>query len=154
MSEKRKEIEMSSKVHEVTSALDDLHAAQTEAIEADLRLVRDLGERIGYGNMMHRAERAWREMLAGRDYPTGGEFSVGPCAAELVQCPHPDAPGPVSCGWCCASGRVTKRVLEAIEFTARVRRLADGLHGSAVPTPDDNLPAYLEGAIAPLQAGR
>jgi hypothetical protein len=128
MSERRKGIEMSSEAHEVTSALDDLRAAQTEAIKADLREVRDLGDRIGYGNMMHRA--------------------------ELVPCPHPDAPGPVSCAWCCASGRVTKRVLEAIRFTARVRRITDGLHGAEVPTSDENLPAYLEGAIAALQVGR
>jgi hypothetical protein len=76
--------------------------------------VRDLGERIGYGRMMELAEQEWRTKLAGTGYPSGGEFSVGPCAADLVSCPCP-ANG---CDWCCGTKRVTKKVLEAIESAA------------------------------------
>lgn len=42
-------------------------------------LVVDLGSRIGYGAMMTTAEVAWRESLASKGYPVGGEFVVSTC---------------------------------------------------------------------------
>lgn len=77
-----------------------------------------LGDLIGYGRLMHLAQQCWRKKLA-KDGLEGGEFATGPCVAFIVPCPHPengkDADG--HCDWCCGSGWVTKRVLQAIEAT-------------------------------------
>lgn len=79
---------------------------------ADREKVRLLGEDIGYGRMMHFAEELWREMLARKKYPTGGEFSVGPCASMVVPCPHTVRDAHGHCDICCGSGRITKWVAE------------------------------------------
>lgn len=72
--------------------------------------VRQLGELIGYGRIMQLAEQIWNEKQP------GAAHSQGPCVTFLVPCPHPengrDANG--HCDWCCGSGRVTKKVLEAM----------------------------------------
>lgn len=75
-------------------------------------LVRRLCKRVGYGFVMREAEALWREGLA-TESPSavGGELSVGPCVAFLVPCEC--RTGRVDCDWCCASGRVTKKVREA-----------------------------------------
>jgi len=70
-----------------------------------------LGSIIGFGNIMHLCEMIWRKRLGDA---TGGELTVGPCSSCLVRCPHPNS-GPSNCEWCCGSGRITKRVLRAIE---------------------------------------
>lgn len=70
--------------------------------------VRDLGEHIGYGNMMQLAERLWNEAQP------GGAHSVGCCVAFLVPCPCVDRVDRVKCDWCCGAGRVTKRVAEEV----------------------------------------
>lgn len=44
------------------------------AIETEKELVRQLGERIGYGNMMHLASILWQESLESRGYPITGAF--------------------------------------------------------------------------------
>lgn len=76
--------------------------------------VRQLGELIGYGRTMQLCEQLWGKSLKRDGWPTGGQHSVGPCVAMLVPCPHTGYDGPVECDWCCGSGRVTKRVLEAM----------------------------------------
>lgn len=80
----------------------------------------ELGERIGYGRVMQLAEKLWRDANAAA-YPgtEGGEHSalemtgvfVGPCETFLVQCPCRQAH---KCDWCCGSGRITKRVRQAM----------------------------------------
>jgi hypothetical protein len=74
------------------------------------KAARLLGERIGFGRMMQLGEKLWRESLGDL---RGGEFSIGPSVAVLVPCPHPDKTE--HCDWCCGSGRVTKRVLAAMD---------------------------------------
>ena len=73
--------------------------------------VRALGEAIGYGRMMQLAEQIWEQKQP------GGALTVGPATAMLVPCPHPasgrDANG--HCDWCCGSGRITRKVLQAIQ---------------------------------------
>lgn len=84
--------------------------------EQEEHAARLLGDRIGYGRMMQLGETLWREKLGnyGPDL-RGGEHSVGPCVALLVPCPHPGVEKAGHCDWCCGSGRVTKRVLAAME---------------------------------------
>jgi len=83
---------------------------------AEIDDVRWIGERIGYGNLMHLAQRAWRQKLTEKNMQ-GGEFAVGCCTTFVVKCPCPedgkDANG--HCDWCCGSGWVTKKVLAAME---------------------------------------
>lgn len=43
--------------------------------------VKRLGEQIGFGALMTTAEAGWREVLAEKGCPTGGEFCSGPCRA-------------------------------------------------------------------------
>lgn len=72
-----------------------------------------LCDAVGYGRVMHEASRLWRTLSVADGHP-GGEFVVGPCAAETAPCPHPETPPPgiaSRCDWCCGSGWVTKRVL-------------------------------------------
>jgi hypothetical protein len=40
-------------------------------------LVREFGERIGYGNLMQLASECWQESLKAKGLPPGGAFSVG-----------------------------------------------------------------------------
>jgi hypothetical protein len=77
--------------------------------------VRQLGDLIGYGRMMQLAEQVWRSKLE-PDGLAGGEHTTGPCAVMMVPCPHPESGRDANghCDWCCGSGRVTKKVLEAM----------------------------------------
>ena len=80
-------------------------------------LVRELGERIGYGRTMQLCEKIWNGKMP------GAAHSTGPCVSMLVRCPCPvsgrDKNG--HCKWCCGAGRVTKRVLVAIRDFDRSR---------------------------------
>jgi len=91
----------------------------------DKEAVRQLGDQIGYGNMMFLAEECWHEKLERASYGPGGEFAVGPCATFMVPCPHLkktkayakthgwlDPAG--HCDWCCGAGRVTRKVAAAM----------------------------------------
>ncbi len=80
-------------------------------IESEESLVRSLGDSIGYGRIMQLCEKIWNEKV-----PAGGAHSVGPCVWFLVPCPHPEKGRSESyqCNWCCGSGRVTKKVFEAM----------------------------------------
>lgn len=71
---------------------------------ANAFLVRELGERIGYGNMMHLTRDEWRTSLLKADH-AGGEFAVGCCVAltALCGCTYP-------CDWCNGCGWVTPKV--------------------------------------------
>jgi hypothetical protein len=40
-------------------------------------LVREFGERIGYGNLMQLASECWQESLKAKGLPPDGAFSVG-----------------------------------------------------------------------------
>jgi hypothetical protein len=77
--------------------------------------VRQLGDLIGYGRMMQLAEQLWRKKLKPQGI-SGGEHTVGPCAALMVKCPHPENGRDENghCDWCCGSGRVTRKVLAAM----------------------------------------
>lgn len=75
--------------------------------------VRNLCDVIGYGRAMQLAEILWRKKLEPQGI-AGGEHTVGPCAALMVPCPHPREESAGNCDWCCGSGRVTKKVLEAM----------------------------------------
>lgn len=59
-----------------------------KALSAEKEAVRELGARIGYGNMMHLAQECWRELLITQGLE-GGEFSLGPCVS-LVGKSHLD----------------------------------------------------------------
>lgn len=78
---------------------------------AEEKAVRALGGNIGFGRIMHLAEKLWNELTP------GGGFSVGPCSGTMVKCPCPrgerDKTGQ-HCEVCCGSGRITKRVAELI----------------------------------------
>ena len=85
--------------------------------------VRALGERMGFGALMHYAESEWRAWNARHNVPLGAEHSHYCCVSALVTCPcrEPGAPSEQggSCDWCCGAGRVTKRVAEAIAASRR-----------------------------------
>lgn len=94
-------------------------AFETQArglVDEDAR-VRALGEAIGYGNMMVLAQRLWAEDLQKKyGLDGGGAFAVYCCEAFLVPCPGcKKVASPKDCDWCCAAGRVTKKVAEAIQ---------------------------------------
>lgn len=80
-----------------------LHARRDAA---ERPVVRELGERIGYGRVMQLCEELWREKQP------GGEHTVGPGGMFMVPCPHPEGGNLVGCDWCCGSGRITRRIAE------------------------------------------
>lgn len=83
--------------------------------QLEFEAVTRLGQQIGFGNMMHLAQKAWRDQLL-KQGAEGGEFTVGTCVAFLVPCVCIEQKTPPKdCDWCCASGKVTKRVREAIK---------------------------------------
>lgn len=89
-------------------------AASNAMLARDREEVRALGQRIGFGCMMDLAEQCWRELIAARGEPPGGEHTHGPCAVFLVPCGCLNEGGPVNCDWCCGAGRVTAKVREAM----------------------------------------
>lgn len=76
--------------------------------------VRELGQRIGHGLVMELAGQCWRESLVAMGLPGGGEFALGPCVSSLVPCACREQPTDESCAWCAGTGRVTRRVRQAI----------------------------------------
>lgn len=75
--------------------------------------VRNLGNAIGFGRIMQFAEQIWEQKQP------GAAHTVGPCSVMLVRCPCPDvAQGAEKhCSWCCGAGRVTKKVLSAMQVS-------------------------------------
>lgn len=82
--------------------------------DAEENAVRDLGSRIGFGRVMQLAEQEWAKALAMSGDPPGGEKTTGPCSYFMAPCSHNGVPAH-ECDWCCGSGRVTKRVAQAME---------------------------------------
>jgi len=72
----------------------------------------ELGERIGYGNMMTIASTVWGNKLRRSGMGAGGQFTVGPCEAVMVRC---DCKIPSRCNWCCGTRLLTKHV-KAMKF--------------------------------------
>ncbi len=70
-------------------------------------LVYKIGKEIGFGNMMHLAQKCWRDILSKPDSlaPPGGEFACGPCVRLTVPCGCESG-----CDWCCGSRWLTKHV--------------------------------------------
>lgn len=100
----------------IRAALDTPAARMRRLTEE--RLVRELGDAIGYGRLMQLVEEIWRSRAAADGLP-GSEITTGPCVAFMVPCPCPasDRDRNGHCDWCCGSKRVTKRVLEAMQTT-------------------------------------
>lgn len=71
--------------------------------------IQALCEDLGYGRVMHSAEKLWREKVK-----NGTEHTVGPGAILLVPCICRLKGSPTNCNWCCGVGRVTERVMQAI----------------------------------------
>jgi hypothetical protein len=97
---------------------------------------------IGFGRLMQLGQQLWAEHLANCGYPTGGEFTVGPCAAELVDCQCvgrtarteaelDNGGGFRGCDWCCCTRRVTKHVREMQEKSEQIVRRAEEMAESA-----------------------
>lgn len=83
--------------------------------------VRELGDQIGFGNMMHLASECWRESLAKIDL-AGGEFIVGPCVSQTVPCICVDNDDRASgCGCCSGCGWLTKTVKRMIKMSGNAR---------------------------------
>lgn len=76
------------------------------------QVVRQLGDYIGYGNLMQLASEIWGEKLAEMNLK-GGEFRVGPCVSGTVEClcvQHRNRHMSTGCNWCNGAGWVTKHV--------------------------------------------
>jgi hypothetical protein len=66
---------------------------------AERLIVRGLGRRIGFGNLMQLASREWEKQDA------HGAFTIGPCKCLTVPCGCEKG-----CDWCEGSMLVTKKV--------------------------------------------
>lgn len=86
----------------MTDQLFSRHPTETKAVQ-------ELAERSGYGFVMQIASELWK------DKDATSAISTGPCFGFLVRCPHPGSDGDVYCDWCCGSGYVTERVMQAIK---------------------------------------
>lgn len=84
-------------------------AAQELYVNMTRREIKKVGDQFGYGLLMHEAQNLWRESLIENDFPSGGEFAVGPCVALTVPC---GCEHPHECDWCCGCGWLTKHVKE------------------------------------------
>lgn len=105
---------MSSEKVSEARILREMREIYRRADAAERPLVTALGDSIGYGRLMQLAEKIWDEKTP------GAAHSVGPCTLMLVPCPHLEngRDKNVHCDWCCGTGRVTERVLQAIEQEA------------------------------------
>ncbi len=76
-----------------------------------------LCRRIGFGRVMQLASKLWGEYLVERfgEKHRGGQHSVGPCAASLVECGCVEREHPRGCDWCGGVRQVTRRVRQAQE---------------------------------------
>lgn len=89
------------------------------------RMVRELGQQIGFGSVMHLASEIWGEETE----PKGHQHTVGPCAALTVSCPHPFNDGiATGCDVCEGCGLITKWVADKI--AEKPKRFVVQLQGS------------------------
>ena len=85
----------------------------------EIQAVDTLGKAIGFGRVMQLAEELWGKMAKEHGH-FGSQHTTGPCASMMVPCPHIDDDNPAwrdangHCDWCCGTGRVTKRVAQAM----------------------------------------
>lgn len=87
--------------------------ADVERMKREEELMRELGNRIGYGRTMQLAQQEWRAKLV-KEGHAGGEHTVGCCATFAVVCGcNYIRNNPGHCEWCCGAGWVTRRVREA-----------------------------------------
>lgn len=86
-------------------------AALAGWMEAEKEIVKNIGEKIGYGRMMQLAQELWREKLE-KEQPSlvGGEFAYGPCVSMTVPCECERTEENPHCDWCCGSGWLTEKV--------------------------------------------
>lgn len=102
--------------------------------------VRKLGDAIGYGNMMHLAEKVWGDKLeaSGEGVGRGGAHAVYCCSFFLVPCGCPNS---AKCDWCCGSGRIIAHVKKArdtmVEFIKTAAACSVSVH-----TSDDGAARY------------
>jgi hypothetical protein len=87
--------------HGVADKLEDL-------FEYEQKLVRELGDSMGYGRLMQAAETVWGEKMKAEGVP-GSEHSVGCCVSFLVPCGCTGS----SCDWCCGARRITAKTARA-----------------------------------------
>jgi hypothetical protein len=102
---------------EFEKAMEEMLLRQAPMRKAECDAVRSLGDQIGYGNLMSTANEIWAA-VARANGTDGSNFTVGPCAAMVVTCPHEFDPSEKfldengHCDWCCGCGWVTKRVAD------------------------------------------
>lgn len=100
--------------------------------EVEEARVASLADEIGYGRIMQLCEQLWREKLEPQGH-TGGEHSTGCCVVFLVPCPCVPSAELAACDWCCGSGRVTKKVRDAMEDRAELEALREAVRKSYHP---------------------
>lgn len=94
---------------------EDMLACRDYRLALEKALVKDLGDKIGYGNLMQLCEIAWREKLIAEGMKPGGEFAYGPCAAFMVTCEHAIKDENGHCELCCGAGRISKGVKQLVD---------------------------------------
>lgn len=99
---------------------DDLANKLSSLDSKEKAIVRELGDRMGYGRIMQLCEEIWREKAFAQGIG-GNEHTIGPCGFFMVPCPHPIKDESGHCDICCGSGRVTKGVLAAVQENERLR---------------------------------
>ena len=103
----------------MTAARPTTSESRPRPLTDDESIVWTIAVSLGFNHLMELAERLWHERAIRRGIP-GTELTIGPCARELVPCPHP--PDALSanghCDWCGGTNRVTARVRRAIEETS------------------------------------
>lgn len=77
-------------------------------------MVRELGDKIGYGNLMSRASKIWGKKMTAKELD-GSEFSVGPCTQFLVPCVCVELQK-FHCGLCCGTQKITKAVKKLLDM--------------------------------------
>ena len=94
-------------IEDIKRFVEAFHRINAPRYASEERMVKTLGEKIGYGRMMQLAQKLWRQALIDQGYPPGGEFVSGPCKALTVECGCKSG-----CDWCEGSGWLTKKVKE------------------------------------------
>jgi len=72
--------------------------------EEEKKLIKRIGDQIGYGRMMQLAQECWREVLIPQGLE-GGEFQSGPCVGMTEPCGCKGG-----CDWCAGALWLTKHV--------------------------------------------
>lgn len=93
--------------------LEQMREAHRQRDLIDEPLVRELGERMGYGRVMQLCEKIWNEK------DPGGAHASYCSSGDLVPCPgcRDARERHEHCEWCCGAGRVTRRVAKVIRGT-------------------------------------